>query len=173
MVTKKPLFFWVFQRYRGLQLLLLAVIGVTVFFRVVPLELQKRIVNRAISLKKMDLLLVYCGFYLGAVVLAGGLKYLINVLQGYLGEKLLYEIRTELYQHVLRLPLPLLETDLKGKHTVVAVVHRLDTVAAYDRIAVLKAGRIVEMGQYDHLMAAQNVFYQLKHGTASGVSVNG
>lgn len=106
MITKKPLFSWVFQRFRGLQLLLLVVIGVTVFFRVVPLELQKRIVNRAITLKKMDLLLVYCGFYLGAVVLAGGLKYLINVLQGYLGEKLLYEIRTELYQHVLRLPLP-------------------------------------------------------------------
>ena len=81
MVTKKPLFFWVFQRYRGLQFVLLVVIGVTVFFRVVPLELQKRIVNRAISLKKMDLLLVYCGFYLGAVVLAGALKYLINVFQ--------------------------------------------------------------------------------------------
>ncbi|MDH3558074.1 MAG: ABC transporter ATP-binding protein/permease [Deltaproteobacteria bacterium] len=107
MVTKKPLFFWVFHRYRGLQLLLLVVIGVTVFFRVIPLELQKRIINRAISLKKMDLLFMYCGFYLGAVVLAGGLKYLINVLQGYLGEKLLYEIRSELYQHVLRLPLPL------------------------------------------------------------------
>ncbi|UCG14985.1 MAG: ABC transporter ATP-binding protein, partial [Deltaproteobacteria bacterium] len=106
MVTKKPLFSWVFQRYRGLQLALLVVIGVTVFFRVVPLELQKRIVNRAIRLKKMDLLLLYCTFYLGAVVLAAGLKYLINVLQGYLGEKLLYEIRTQLYQHVLRLPLP-------------------------------------------------------------------
>jgi putative ABC transport system ATP-binding protein len=67
----------------------------------------------------------------------------------------------------------MLETDLKGKHTVVAVVHRLDTVAAYDRIAVLKAGRIVEMGQYDQLMAAQDVFYQLKHGAASEVSLNG
>jgi putative ABC transport system ATP-binding protein len=106
MVQKKPLFFWVFQRYRGLQFLLLVLIGVTVFFRVVPLELQKRIINRAISLKKMDLLFIYCGFYLGAVILAGSLKYLINVLQGYLGQKILYEIRTELYQHVLRLPLP-------------------------------------------------------------------
>jgi putative ABC transport system ATP-binding protein len=106
MVTKKPLFSWVFQRYRGLQILLLFVIGVTVFFRVVPLELQKRIINRAISLKQMDLLFIYCGFYLVAVILAGSLKYLINVVQGYIGQKVLYEIRTELYQHVLRLPLP-------------------------------------------------------------------
>jgi putative ABC transport system ATP-binding protein len=67
----------------------------------------------------------------------------------------------------------MLETNLKGKHTVVAVVHRLDTVAAYDKIAVLKAGRIVEMGQYDELMAAQDAFYQLKHGAELEVGVNG
>jgi len=85
---------------------LFGLIAVTVIARVVPLELQKRIINRAISLKKMDLLFIYCGFYLGAVVLAGSLNYLINVLQGYLGQKIFYEMRTELYQHVLRLPLP-------------------------------------------------------------------
>ncbi len=106
MIQKKSLFSWVFQRYRGLQLLLLGVIVVTVFFRVVPLEMQKRIVNQAIRLKKIDLLLMYCAFYLGAVVLAGSLKYFINVLQGYIGQKILYEIRTELYRHVLQLPLP-------------------------------------------------------------------
>ena len=106
MIQKKSLFSWILHRYRGLQLLLFGLIAVTVFFRVVPLELQKRIINRAISLKKMDLLFIYCGFYLGAVILAGSLKYLINVVQGYLGQKILYEIRTELYQHILRLPLP-------------------------------------------------------------------
>ncbi|MCG6943791.1 MAG: ABC transporter ATP-binding protein/permease, partial [Deltaproteobacteria bacterium] len=106
MIQKKPLFSWIFHRYRGLQFLLLGLIAVTVFFRVVPLELQKRIINRAISLKKMDLLFIYCGLYLGAVILAGSLKYLINVLQGYLGQKILYEMRTELYEHVIRLPLP-------------------------------------------------------------------
>ena len=67
----------------------------------------------------------------------------------------------------------MLETDLKGKCTVVAVVHRLDTVAAYDQIAVLKAGKIVEIGQYDQLMAAAGVFYQLRHGTGLEVGVNG
>jgi putative ABC transport system ATP-binding protein len=65
------------------------------------------------------------------------------------------------------------ETDLRGKHTVLAVMHRLDKVAAYDRIAVLKVGRIAEMGQYYQLMAAQGVFYQLTHETASEVGING
>ncbi len=67
----------------------------------------------------------------------------------------------------------MLETDLKGKHTVVAVVHRLDTVAAYDRIAVMQAGRIVEMGAYDQLMAARDVFYQLKHGMTPEMGAHG
>jgi ABC-type multidrug transport system fused ATPase/permease subunit len=58
----------------------------------------------------------------------------------------------------------LLETDLKGKCTVVAVVHRLDTVAAYDQIAVLKGGQLVERGSYEQLMAAEGVFYNLKQG---------
>ena len=66
MIQKKPLFSWILHRYRGLQLLLFGLIAVTVFFRVVPLELQKRIINRAISLKKMDLLFLYCSFYLVA-----------------------------------------------------------------------------------------------------------
>jgi len=39
------------------QVLLLAIIAVTVFTRVLPLEMQKRIVNQAISLRKLDLLL--------------------------------------------------------------------------------------------------------------------
>jgi len=49
---------------------------------------------------------------------------------------------------------------------VVAVVHRLDTVAAYDQIAVLKGGQLVERGTYEQLMAAEGVFYNLKQGIA-------
>jgi ABC-type multidrug transport system fused ATPase/permease subunit len=105
MITKKPLFWWAMHRYRGLQILLFLLILVTIFFRVFPLEMQKRIVNSAIAFKKTDILLIYCGLYLGAVILAGVLKYLINVLQGYIGQRLLLEIRTQLYDHILKLPL--------------------------------------------------------------------
>lgn len=58
----------------------------------------------------------------------------------------------------------LLETDRRGKCTVVAVVHQLDTVAAYDQIAVLKDGKLVERGTYEQLMAAEGVVYKLKQG---------
>ncbi len=51
----------------------------------------------------------------------------------------------------------------KGKSTVIAVVHRLDIVKDYDRVAFLKAGKIVELGTYDELMEKKGYFYELAH----------
>jgi len=58
-VYKKSLFSWVFSGNIKLQVLLLAVVIVTVFARVLPLEMQKRIINEAINLRKIDLLFIY------------------------------------------------------------------------------------------------------------------
>jgi ABC-type multidrug transport system fused ATPase/permease subunit len=84
-------------------LLLVAIL--TVLIRVIPLEMQKRIVNQAINLKAFDLLLIYCGIYLAAVVCAGALKYAISYLQTIIGQWALNDMRQELYRHVLSLPL--------------------------------------------------------------------
>jgi len=105
LITKRPLFYWILRRHRILQFILLLVILASLFFRVFPLEMQKRIINEAIHLKNLQLLYLYCGLYIGAVILAGITKYAINVMQTILGQKILVEIRTELYDHVLQLPL--------------------------------------------------------------------
>jgi ABC-type multidrug transport system fused ATPase/permease subunit len=105
LITKRPLFYWILRRHRPLQLLLLLVILVSLFFRVFPLEMQKRIINEAIHLRSEQLLFLYCALYIGAVTLAGLLKYLINVLQTLIGQKILVEMRNELYHHILQLPL--------------------------------------------------------------------
>lgn len=105
MITKRPLFYWVKTGSVKLQLLLLIVIVVTVGARVFPLEMQKKIVNKAIAFRKLDLLFMYCWLYLAAVVLAGGLKYVSAVLQTYIGQEALSRIRKELYAHILTLPL--------------------------------------------------------------------
>ncbi len=88
-----------------MQLFLFLIIVVSLFFKVFPLEMQKRIINEAIYLKDLQLLYLYCALYIGAVTIAGLLKYAINVLQVYIGQKILVEMREELYQHVLQLPL--------------------------------------------------------------------
>jgi len=49
----------------------------------------------------------------------------------------------------------------KENTTIIAVVHRLDIVKEYDRVAFLKGGKIVEMGTYDELMDKKGYFYGL------------
>jgi len=50
---------------------------------------------------------------------------------------------------------------IKGRTTFI-VAHRLSTIRDADRIAVMKQGRIVEVGTFDELMAAKGEFYNLK-----------
>ncbi len=104
-IVKKPLLSWVFRGNSKLKLFLVITVFATVFVRIVPLEMQKRIVNQAIQLKAFELLLIYCGIYLAAVVLAGGLKFVISYLQTIIGQRALADMRKDLYRHVLTLPL--------------------------------------------------------------------
>ncbi len=105
MITKLPLSYWVKTSSMKLQFLLLVLIIITVGARVLPLEMQKKIVNQAIRLQKIDLLLLYCSFYIVAVITASGLKYVITILQTHIGQEALNRIRKGLYEHILTLPL--------------------------------------------------------------------
>ena len=62
----------------------------------------------------------------------------------------------------------LLESKWKGHSTVISVVHRLDTIKNYDKVAVMKAGRIIEAGSYTELMGKKGMLYELVHGSAGG-----
>ena len=104
-VTRRSLFSWVRSSNLKLQLLLVLVILITVFTRVLPLEMQKRIVNETIKFRDFNLLMVYSGIYLAAIVTASGLKFLINYLQVKIGQKALADMRIALYRHILTLPL--------------------------------------------------------------------
>ncbi|MEJ2428704.1 MAG: ABC transporter ATP-binding protein/permease [Deltaproteobacteria bacterium] len=58
----------------------------------------------------------------------------------------------------------LLDSRWKGKSTLIAVVHRLDIVKGYDKIAVMKAGRIGEVGTYEELINRKGMLYELIYG---------
>ncbi len=58
----------------------------------------------------------------------------------------------------------LLENRWKGKSTLISVIHRLDTIKNYDSVAVMKAGKIGEMGTYDELLAKKGMLYELISG---------
>ena len=104
-VVQRPLFSWIFAKNKKLQLLLVVSAAVSVFANVVPLEMQKRIVNEAINLRKFDFLMIYCGIYLAAFVASSGLKFLINSLQTIIGQRTVTDMRKELFRHAITLPL--------------------------------------------------------------------
>jgi len=104
-VVKRSLFSWILPGNLKFQLLLLVIIVVMVFARVLPLEMQKRIVNEAINLRNIDLLLIYSAIYLAAVVFFSLLKYLTNIIQTIITQRTTARMRKALYHHILTLPL--------------------------------------------------------------------
>ncbi|MGW8187818.1 MAG: ABC transporter ATP-binding protein, partial [Desulfobacterales bacterium] len=103
-IVNRSLFSWVFAGNLKLQVLLFLIVVVAVFARVVPLEMQKRIINDAIQQKNIDRLFTYCAVYLAAFVTASGLKFFINTLQTVIGQNTLAGMRQQLYSHILKLP---------------------------------------------------------------------
>lgn len=55
-----------------------------------------------------------------------------------------------------------------SSHTVISVIHRLRYVDRYDRVALMKRGRLVEYARPDELLAAPSEFasfYHAKNGS--------
>ncbi|MFN2355783.1 MAG: ABC transporter transmembrane domain-containing protein, partial [Desulfopila sp.] len=104
-VVEKPLWKWIFAQNTWLQFALVFVAALAALANLLPLEMQKRIVNEAIEESRLSLLINYCGIYLAAVVSATLLKYLISILQTVIGQKTTERMRDSLYRHLLIMPL--------------------------------------------------------------------
>jgi len=110
------LFAFIWKHSRRDQLLLLALTVVTFPFLYATLELPKRIINDAIGaaghiqnvfgieMTQVQLLLLLCFGYLGAVVAHGLLKMRLNTMKGVTAERLLRRFRYTLISRMLRFP---------------------------------------------------------------------
>ena len=134
-VVQKSLFSWIRTSNLKLQGFLVLIILVTVFARVIPLEMQKRVVNEAINLRKVDLLLTYCGIYLIAVIVQGIFKLIINYIQARIGQRALAEMRKELYHHILTLPLGFFRKTQPGL-VVASLITELTTSGTFVGMAI-------------------------------------
>ncbi|RRJ84750.1 ABC transporter ATP-binding protein/permease [Aestuariirhabdus litorea] len=82
------------------------------------LDVPKQIINRALAgtdipetvlgyeLNQISYLFFLCSLFLLLVILNGALKYVLNVYRGVVGERMLRNLRLELYSRILRFPLP-------------------------------------------------------------------
>jgi putative ABC transport system ATP-binding protein len=121
---EQSLFRYILKNSGKQQLFIVLLTGLSLPFYYLSLEMPKVIVNKALGahievfpqgvsffgheiaqLNQMPLLLFYSFSFLFAVLVTGGLKYLLNVYKGLLGERLLRQLRRELCARMLRFPL--------------------------------------------------------------------
>lgn len=133
-MTERSLFYWAFEGNFKLQLVLLIVIIFVVFARVLPLEMQKRIINDSIALRNLNGLLVYSAIYFAAITTASGLKLAINYLQALIGERAMSAMRQELYNHILHLPLRFFRSTQPGM-VVSSLITELSTAGTFAGMA--------------------------------------
>jgi ABC-type multidrug transport system fused ATPase/permease subunit len=82
----------------ALHQLLLLVLTVAVFLlEVVPLELQRRIVNDLVKHRPYSWVLGLCAFYAGVVLAQGGTKLALNIYRGWVGERAKRDLRRRVH----------------------------------------------------------------------------
>jgi len=81
----------------GLHQLFLLVLTVGVFLlEIVPLELQRRIVNDLVKHRDYRLVVVLCAVYAGAVLVQGGTKLVLNLYRSWVGERATRDLRRQI-----------------------------------------------------------------------------
>ena len=117
-------FIWKYSKRQ--QLLILALSVLLLPLNYLSYELPKQIVNRALgtdeaptylgyAMTRLELLALLCGLFLAVVLVSGALKYVVNVYAGVVAERMLRRLRYQLYNHLLRFPLPQLRRVSQGE----------------------------------------------------------
>lgn len=112
------IFRYILKHTKKDQFLLLLLTGLSMPFVYAGLEIPKIIINSALGgvdipeeifgfpMDQVKYLIVLCGLFLLLVLINGGLKYVINVYRGILGERMLRRFRFDLFSRLLRFPVP-------------------------------------------------------------------
>jgi ABC-type multidrug transport system fused ATPase/permease subunit len=95
----KSLYAFIWQVSHRQQIWLALLTIVVALLTMVPLELQRRIVDEAIERADLSYVLALCGIYLVILLVQGGLKYLLNVHRGKLVEKTVLNLRETIFRH--------------------------------------------------------------------------
>jgi ABC-type bacteriocin/lantibiotic exporter with double-glycine peptidase domain len=84
---------YVWQANGWHQLPLVLLTACVALLEVVPLELQRRLIDDIVKHRNYELIMVLCAVYLGAVLLQGGIKLALNIYRNWVGECAVRELR--------------------------------------------------------------------------------
>jgi ABC-type multidrug transport system fused ATPase/permease subunit len=78
----------------------LSLVGLTVavfLLEIVPLELQRRVVNDLVKHRSFGLIIGLCAVYAGTVLVQGGTKLVLNVYRSWVGERAIRDLRRRVH----------------------------------------------------------------------------
>jgi ABC-type multidrug transport system fused ATPase/permease subunit len=82
------------MRTTGKHQAIIALLTIAVFLlEVVPLELQRRVINDLVKNREYNMIVVLCAAYAGSVLLQGGTKLILNIYRGWVGETATRDLR--------------------------------------------------------------------------------
>jgi ABC-type bacteriocin/lantibiotic exporter with double-glycine peptidase domain len=148
------------------QLPLVALTVCVSLLEVVPLELQRRIVDDAVKNRNYSFVLVLCAVYVGVVLFQGVTKLILNVYRNWVGERAVRELRRRV--HVLVDATSAASSTLEAEGVQASmIVSEVEPVGAFVGGSVseplLQAGILVSVLAYmihvDLRMAAVAVFF--------------
>ena len=101
----KSLYRFIWRSSKRQQAWLVLLTLVVAPMSMIPLELQRRIVDDAIHNQNLAYMLALCAIYLVVLLLQGGLKYLLNVYRGSLVERVAFQLRDHVFGVLVEEPL--------------------------------------------------------------------
>jgi ABC-type multidrug transport system fused ATPase/permease subunit len=96
------------------QLLLLALTVSVFLLEVVPLELQRRIVNDLVKDRPYRWVITLCAVYAGVVLVQGGTKLVLNVYRAWVGERAIRDLRHRIHSVIEAPPTPSPAAEAQG-----------------------------------------------------------
>ena len=126
-------FTYILRYSRREQMVLILLSLVALPFVYLALDVPKRIINDAIggdavpeavlgfAITQVDYLFMLCSLFLGLVLINGGFKYVINVYRGVVAERVLRQLRMDLFRNLMRFPLPTLKRRSSNEITAMVV----------------------------------------------------
>src|SRR6516162_6399072 len=132
------LFRYVFAVSWRHQIALVALTVITFLLEIVPLEIQRRVVNNLVKERPFQLVMVLCAAYAGAVLIQGATKLSLNIYRGWVGENATRDLRRQVigYSGTARAVAPGAEARGIGAAMIVAEVEPLRAAATRRHNAV-------------------------------------
>jgi ABC-type bacteriocin/lantibiotic exporter with double-glycine peptidase domain len=136
----------------GVHQLLLSILAAGVFLmELVPLELQRRIVNDLVKNRDYHLVITLCAVYAGVVIVQGTAKLVLNVYRGWVGERATRDLRKRIQAVVGRAPEAAPAPDAQGTQ-VSMIVAEVEPIGGFVGGSIseplLQAGVLLSMLAY-------------------------